>query len=377
MKIGFDLRPFLRWETGVGIYLRNLLFELARIDQANEYHLFSASWKDRFPADRIPPFARLKFRDRRVPVRLLDFFWHRWLWPWLDSFFGAPLDLTHSATPLILPTRGKKIVTVHDLFFLDSPRQSGFEAGKFFFRRLAGSLRQADGIITFSRFVRDEIIAWFGSDPSRIRVIPHGLDPMFLQEIPPSDLEKVRRKNELPASFLIFVGAQEPRKNLLRLVEALKIVHLNGLKIPLVLVGPQGQDSRRFLSKAEELGLSSWIKITGYLGQEDVRCVYRLAEALVFPSLAEGFGFPLLESMASGVPVIASSAPAIPEVCQDAAVYFRPDSAEEMAEKIIFVLSDSRTRQELITKGKKRAAAFSWEESASKTLAYYQSLAEK
>lgn len=376
MKIGFDLRPFLREETGVGIYLRNLLFHLARIDPANEYHLFSASWKDKFPADKIPPFARLKFRDSRIPVRLLNFFWHRWPWPRLDRFFGTRLDLTHSATPLILPTGGKKIVTVHDLFFLDSPGQSRSEAGKFFFRRLAGSLGQADGIITFSQFVRDEIVTRFGTDSARIKIIPHGLASRFQEDIAPSELDEARRKHQLPSSFLLFVGAQEPRKNLPRLLEALKIVHLHGLKIPLVLVGPRGQDSKLLQAKADELGLSSWIRMTGYLDQRDVRHVYRLAEALVFPSLCEGFGFPALEAMASGVPVIASSAPAIPEVCQDAASYFRPGSPEEMAEKILSVLEDSRIRKELIVKGRQRAAAFSWDKAAEETLAYYRSLAE-
>ena len=134
--------------------------------------------------------------------------------------------------------------------------------------------------------------------------------------------------------------------------------------------------SKRFRAKADELGLASWIRMTGYLGQKDVQHVYRLAEALVFPSLGEGFGFPPLEAMASGVPVIASSAPAIPEVCQDAAVYFKPDSPDEMAEKIISILEDSPAREELIVKGKQRAAAFSWQKAAGDTLAYYLSLAQ-
>jgi glycosyltransferase involved in cell wall biosynthesis len=116
--------------------------------------------------------------------------------------------------------------------------------------------------------------------------------------------------------------------------------------------------------------------MTGYLDQRDVRYVYRLAEALVFPSLGEGFGFPPLEAMASGVPVVASSAPAIPEVCQDAALFFPPDSPDEMAEKIISILEDSQAREKLVVKGKQRAAAFSWKKAAGETLAYYRSLAE-
>src|SRR5512136_796004 len=98
MRLGFDLRPFLREETGVGTYLRNLLSQLARIDRANEYYLFSSSFKDRFPAEKIPPFERREFRDCRLPVRVLNSLWSRRRRPYLDSFFRARLDLTHSAT---------------------------------------------------------------------------------------------------------------------------------------------------------------------------------------------------------------------------------------------------------------------------------------
>lgn len=374
MRIGFDLRPFLRAETGVGTYLRNLLFELARIDTVNEYYLFSASWKDRFVDEKVPPLARKKMGDWRLPVRLLNFFWYRWPWPRLDWFFGTSLDLTHSATPILLPTRGKKIITIYDLYFLDAPQRVGVEAGKFFFRRVASSIREADGVITFSHFTRDEIMARFDPELAKIEVILPGLDPAFEQDVPSSELERARLKFSLPPSFLLFVGAQEPRKNLLGLLDSLAIVHRSGRKIPLVLVGPAGLDSPRFEAKAKELGLSAWIRQMGYLDQIELRSVYRLASAFVFPSFREGFGFPVLEAMASGVPVVASAAPAIPEVCGDAAVFFRPEEPEEMAQKILLVLDDIRFREELIARGRKRAKDFSWEVAARDTLAFYQAV---
>lgn len=377
MKIGFDLRPFLREETGVGTYLKNLLFHLARLDPVNEYYLFSASWKDRFPPDRVPPFARRRFCDWPLPVKLVNFFWYRGTWPQLDWFFRTKLDLTHSATPFLLPSRGKKIITIHDLYFLDFPEKSGGEAGKVFFRRLVDWLAQADGIITFSRSTRDEIIGRFSQAPEKIRVIPHGLDPAFAEDIPEARLEEARQKYGLPPSFLLFVGAQEPRKNLVRLLDALSILHHFGKKIPLILVGPDGQDSRRLRARAEELDLSAGVRTIGYVEQNELRSIYRLATAFVFPSWCEGFGFPLLEAMASGVPVVASSAPAIPEVCGDAALFFAPDDAEEMARKIFLVLEDSQKRKDLIVRGKKRAQAFSWEVAARETLAFYRAVVEE
>ncbi len=377
MRIGFDLRPFLREETGVGMYLKNLLFHLALIDKTNEYFLFSASWKDRFPAQKIPVFAKMKFRDARVPVKALNFFWYEARRPRLDFFFRSALDLTHSATPLILPTGGKKIVTVHDLFFMDSPALAGKEAGKVFLRRARSAWRQADGIITFSSFIKNELVSRFDLREEKIRVISHGLDRKFLEEIPSAELEEAKRRYDLPSAFLLFVGAQEPRKNLSRLLDALKIVHLRGHKIALVLVGPSGQDSAELLVRAGKLGLTSSIRVTGYLPEEDVRRIYRLATLFVFPSLYEGFGLPLLEAMASGVPVAASLTSAIPEVANDAALYFRPEDPESMAEKIFFLLESNQAREELIAKGRKRAADFRWEKAASETLEFYLTFLKK
>ncbi len=285
MKIGFDLRPFLRKETGVGTYLKNLLFHLAQVDPTNEYFLFSASWKDRFREEKIPPLARKKIKDWRLPVKVLNFFWYRWPWPRLDWFFGTKLDLTHSATPLPLPSGGKKIVTIHDLHFFDFPQEAGGEAGKFFFRRLPRVLQQVDGIITSSAWMRDEIVARFGVDRTRLRVIPPGFEPSFGQEIPAEKLAEARQKFRLPPTFLLFVGAQEPRKNLLRLLDALAILHRSGRKIPLVVVGPEGKDSKLFQRRMRELDLSVWVRQIGYLDHSELRAVYRLASAFVFPSL--------------------------------------------------------------------------------------------
>lgn len=372
MRLGYDLRPFLREETGVGTYLKNLLFHLARADTANEYFLLSSSWKDRFPAEKIPPFARMKRHDLRIPVTLLNSLWQKRRWPPLDLFFRAKLDLTHSAAPLLLPTRGKKVITVHDLFFMDFPELAGEEAGRTFFRLAAASFRDADGILTFSNFTSIELISRFALDEKKIKVVYHGVDARFFEEVGAAELKATRKRCNLPPAFLLFVGAQVPRKNLVRFLEAMKIVHLHGIRIPLVLVGPDGEDTEAIRRRAEKLGLGHWVISTGYLEDEDVRRVYRLATAFVFPSLCEGFGLPLVEALASGIPVAASLNSAIPEVCRDAAVYFQPESAESMAEKVVAVIEDEELRKKLIAKGKERARDFSWDKAAAETLGFYE-----
>jgi len=374
MRIGFDLRPFLKQETGVGVYFRHLLFELAAIDAANEYFLFSASWKDRFPQDRVPPFRRLNFRDLKVPVKVVDFLWQRMGGPALDRVFGTRLDLTHSPSPLFLPTRGKKVVTVHDLFFLDSPELADREARRVFVGRAGRAIQAADGVLTISQFCRRAILDRFRVDEGRIKVVPHGLDKAFGREPSAEDMRRVRKELAPAGPFLLFVGALEPRKNLVRLLEALKILAGRGLDAPLLVVGRAGGDSERVARAVGRLGLDSRVRLIGYLDGTTVRCLYRLAAAFVFPSLAEGFGLPIVEAMASGLAVAASGTSAIPEVAGGAAMLFDPTSAEDIADKVGRLLEDAELRRSLMEKGKRRAADFNWRRTAEETLDFYHAI---
>jgi glycosyltransferase involved in cell wall biosynthesis len=387
MRFGFDLRPFLRFETGVGVYFRNLLFELARLDAENEYYLFSASWKDRFPAEKVPPFRHLHFRDLRWPVKLVNFGWYRLDRPRLDSVFGARLDLTHSPTPLPLPTRGRKIVTVCDLFFMDYPGKADAQARRHFLKRTEASLRRADGIVTISEFTKRALRDRFGLDEAKIKVTPLGLSRAFQSPVPPSPPTLTAlgeaadpvgaatlRKYDLPGEFLLFVGATEARKNLPRLIEALAVVHRRFRPVPLVLVGREGGDHARVLAEIRARGLEAWVRLPGYLPESEVGALYRAASAFVFPSFCEGFGLPLLEALACGLPAAASDVSALPEVGGDAALYFRPEDPEDIAAKIIRLLSDEDLRAALRARGRERARTFTWEKTATETLAFYKTV---
>jgi glycosyltransferase involved in cell wall biosynthesis len=375
MRIGFDVRPFLKEETGVGTYVKNLLFALSQLDKNNHYYLFSSSWKDRFSKDKIPPFERLCFRDFHYPVRVINTLWYRWGWPTLDQFFKVELDLTHSPTPLLLPTRGKKIVTVYDLFFLDFPDLGNHEARRHFSGKMDEALTKADGVVTISQFTKDQVLERFGLDAAKVHVVHLGIDHARWQSVEKGEIEAVKEAYNLPSSFILFVGAFEPRKNLLRLLEAVRRVHETGERIPLVLVGRPGQDSDKLRAKIGDLRLQDHVILPGYMEERELRCVYRLATLFVFPSLREGFGLPLLEAMVSQTPVVASAAPALPEILQSAALFFDPEDPEDMAEKIIRLLSDEELRDNLINRGRQRALDFDWKKTAEQTLAIYRSVA--
>ena len=374
MRIGFDIRPFLKEETGVGVYFKNLLFALSEIDQDNEYFLFSSSLKDRFLPANVPPFVKLDFCDFHFPVRAVNFFWYKTGWPPLDYFFRTRLDLTHSPTPLILPTRGKKIITVYDLFFMEYPNMADRLAKRKFFNKIEDSVHEADSIVTISMFTKKRLQERFAIESSKIKVIYLGIDRDIWKEISEEDLERVRSIYNLPSSFLLFVGALEPRKNLLNLIEALKIVHEKFETIPLVLVGRKGQDYKNVMEKIRKFNLESWVSWVGYVEEKELKSFYRLASLFVLPSLCEGFGLPLLEAMACQVPIVISKTSALPEIAQDAALYFDPHKPEDIAEKIILALQDEDLKGRLVAKGEKRVLNFDWRTTALRTLNLYQSI---
>ncbi len=372
MRIGFDIRPFLREETGVGVYFKNLLFSLAGIDRTNEYFLFTSSLKDRFSPKKIPPLEKKHFREFFYPVKIINFLWWRLGWPPLDFFFKNQLDLTHSPTPLPLPTKGKKIVTVYDIFFLDFPELADYEARRSFTQRMKHALQKADGIVTISRFTAQQMTERFDVEGERIKIVYPGIDQSFWENVEQKRLQQTKEYYGLPPDFLLFVGASERRKNLLNLLEALKIIHTRYKKIPLLLIGPKGQDYEKVRTKIRQLELDAWVKMFGYLDDDELKNFYWLASAFLYPSLWEGFGIPLLEAMACGVPVVTSQTSALPETGGDAAVYSDPKNPEDIAEKTIQVLEDNILRERLQSAGKKRIQSFRWENAASNLLHFYE-----
>ena len=295
----------------------------------------------------------------------------------MDKFFNEALDLTHSPIPLLLPTKGKKIVTVYDLFFMDFPSFVQGEARRNFAQKLENALHRADGILVISQFVKDQIIERFLLKEEKIKVVYLGVDPDFSNKPSIAQMESIKDKYGLPSTFILFVGAIEPRKNLVRLIEALGVLQKQSIQVPLVIVGKRGMDYQNLAHKIDENKLQSQVMFLNYLPDGDLKILYHLASCFVFPSLCEGFGLPLVEAMASECPLVISRTSALPEIAGDAALYFHPDRAEEMADQIITVLDDEGKRKNLIEKGNKRVKEFSWTQTAENTLDFYKFVFEK
>jgi alpha-1,3-rhamnosyl/mannosyltransferase len=203
-----------------------------------------------------------------------------------------------------------------------------------------------------------------------VTAVPLAADPVFT----PADekvVARVRQKYNLPPSYLLFVSSLEPRKNIDVLVDALVETKTD---IPIVLVGWKGWGEKSWFEKIKNKNLKNRVYLTGHIPDHDLRAVYTGAQALIYPSLYEGFGLPLVEAMACGCPVICSNVSSMPEVAGDAAVLIDPMQSSELAQAIENVVHDTGLRNFLVEKGRQRALGFTWESTADQTLDVYRNV---
>jgi glycosyltransferase involved in cell wall biosynthesis len=267
----------------------------------------------------------------------------------------------------------RQVVVIHDAAFL-TPQASQTLAFRAAYTQLVRRIvQQAHGVITVSEFSRGELITRLGARPEQVRVVPNGVSPGFR----PMPTDHVRAAHGLPDRYLLFVGSLEPRKNLRTLLAAVRRLAESGRLDDhrLVLVGCAGANFRddglaQAIAEAGPL-----VQRLGYVADQDLPALYAGASAFIYPSLYEGFGLPPLEAMACGAPVIASDATALPEVVGEAGLLFPPHDVDALADAIQRVISDAALRGELTRRGLARAAGFSWEHAARRTLAFLEELA--
>ncbi|HUP60126.1 MAG TPA: glycosyltransferase family 1 protein [Thermoanaerobaculia bacterium] len=357
LRIGVDIRPFYEPLTGVGWYLYFVLRELAKHDDVELFLFGDARVTDYGPslhAD-IPPNAQLCTFDLRGRP------WHEVLRPataaayvaWMelagcDVFFGANyfLPRLHGAVAR------RRVITIHDLTYKRFPELLQKETLQNLERMMSREIAIADAIICVSDSTRRDLLEFYPVDPSRAFAIQSGLAP------PPAG-EAV---DGLPSRYVLFVSTIEPRKNLGTLIDAFQ--RLDDYDGSLVVVGKVGWKSQSIAPRLR----GPRIMHLDYLRPAQLATVYAGAEAFVFPSIYEGFGFPLLEAMAHSVPSIAARSSSLPEIGGDAALFFEPDDVDALTAQLRRVLTDRPLRDDLAARGRKRAAEFRWDVAGARTL---------
>ncbi|HTV54022.1 MAG TPA: glycosyltransferase family 1 protein [Terriglobia bacterium] len=372
MNFGIDVRPLSRPPAGIHRAVRNLLEHLQAIDSENRYYLYSDRefelvlrnnrWQKRVHRtfSFLPGSVWLQTDAKRMAVE-----------DGVDVFWG-----TSSALPLKLPSSMRKMVTVYDLYWIVCPETLSLY-NRLAQRALAGkSMRRADMICVPSESTKQQVLRHMGSKVRAVTAVHLGIEENYFFRDPVYSASYIAQKFATSADYLCAVGTMALNKNLSVLFEAIRILHQRcGFKQQLLIAGPNGSRAHATYRCLASLGLTrEEVKFLGYVPDEDMPYLYAGASGFVFPSLHEGFGFPVLEAMACGAPVACSNRSSVPEIAGDAAVYFNPESADEMAQAVERLLSDSTLRESLVEKGFARAKMFTWGACARKTLSVLNSL---
>jgi glycosyltransferase involved in cell wall biosynthesis len=356
---------FYKQPGGIGTYLRRIVPELAeRLDEG------SLVLAHHGPEDKLLFPGLEKVEEVRLPQRrdVLGMSWHTLGFPPLERYLGE-FDLAHAPSLVYPPSRAPLVATIHDLTVIKHPGAFPRKWRHFHARGLKLILRHSKVVLCDSRSTYDDLCSLTGNRDQRMRVVPLGVGPPG--EVDEEEVEKILAKHGLQAGYILFVGTLEPRKNLSRLVSAYAALGEEEKERSgeLVLVGAPGWMEEEELSR---LQAQPGVRRLGYLPQDELEAIYGGAMLFVYPSLYEGFGLPVLEAMARGLPVVTSRTSSMREVGEGAALLVDPADEREIRRAIQRLVDDEDLREELASKGRKRAADFTWDRTAELTLQAYK-----
>jgi glycosyltransferase involved in cell wall biosynthesis len=299
--------------------------------------------------------------------RLFRIFWEQVVWPWqLRQFEATLLHSMAFVTPLF--SRCPAVITVYDLSFYHFPERFPTLQRFYLSSQTRRSCQRARRIITISESSRQDVHRFLDVPLSRIDVVVPGVDPAY-RPLPEDDVAAFRQQQGL-ARFVLHVGTLQPRKNIPVLIKAMAL--LDDPEIKLVLVGGKGWLYDDIFGQVQALGLTDRVIFTGYVPDEALPMWYNAAELLLFPSVYEGFGLPVVEAMACGTPVIASNSSSIPEAVGEAGLLFDPDDVETLVNQMTAVLTNPQLQATLRQQGLDHAQTFSWERAGRETAVVYQ-----
>lgn len=360
MRVVVDYRPALRQRSGVGEYIHHLVTALASgPGRRDDIVLFSSSLRHQVDPEEL---GRLRVTNRRVPVRLLNRAWHRLGWPPIEMLVAGPFDVAHSPHPLMMPSRtAARVVTIHDLDFLTHPERTDGDVRRDYPKYVRQHAHLADHIIVSSAYTAGEVHQRLGVPRAGISVCRAGAPSWEARKTTPDP------------GHILFVGTLEPRKNVSGLLDAYQLLLEDESGVPdLVLAGRPTAAAAPWLARLERAPLAGRVRHLGYVPDEQRRALYEQARLLVLPSFNEGFGLPVLEAMTVGVPVIASTRGALPEVLGDAGLLVDPDNPHTLATAMSRMLGDRDMASRAAGRGLRRSLTFNWQAAAEALRSAYE-----
>lgn len=367
MKIGIDISQLVYTGTGVSRYVEKLVTELVEIDKKNEYILFGNSLRKKNILDDFYNTIKIKNKTVRkkiipLPQTLIEILWNKLHIATIEQFIGS-VDIFHTSDWVEPPAKAKKVTTIHDLLVFKYPElfpQDIVETQK---RRISWIIRESEIIIVDSRSTKQDGIELLSIPASKMVIVYPGVSENF-SPASTSEVIRAKQKYTIRKPYLLSVGTREPRKNVDKIIGAFKILE-NKFDIELVIAGNLGWGVERNPNNER-------IKLVGYIPDNDLAALYTGATCFVYPSLYEGFGFPVLEAMACGIEVVTSKGGSLSEVGGKFATYVDPENTESIADGIRQVLNKEKERKNTLIAW---AKSFSWEKTANQILKIYYQIA--
>ncbi|MFO7301268.1 MAG: glycosyltransferase family 1 protein [Acidobacteriota bacterium] len=370
MRIAIDARKL--HDYGIGTYVRNLVFWLSKLDVDDEYVLLCRN-DDVEPLRALGPrFVPVAESARNYSVR------EQFSIPF--ALARRHVDLFHAPHYVVSPlTRCPFVVTIHDCIHLRFPQYLPNRlAYSYAHTMMRVSARRARRVMTVSEASRQDIVELLGVPASKVEVIANALDERLAAPPTEAEIARIRDRYQLTSPFLLYTGNIKPHKNIDRLIEAYAILRRRGhTDVKLLIIGDEISKYPNLRRLVHRHQLHPHVRFFGFVSDEMLAVLYRLATAFVFPSLYEGFGLPPLEAMAAGVPVITSNVSSLPEVVGEAAVLIDPLDPEAIADAMERVIGDPALRAELVRRGYERVKAFSWERSVARISRLYHEVYEE
>lgn len=374
MIVAFDVSHMLRRRAGLGRFSVVMLRSLLSADRERTYVLHG--WSRDLDEEAIRSFVQpnVRLSIARIPGAVKRMYWNYLRFPELQKIIG-PFDVFHGAEPLLPPVgNNHSIVTVHDLAYKKFPHFfDEWTARKwdFLYRR---SIQKADAVIVPSVNTRNDLLEMISLPPEKVHVIRPPVNPAFSGACPADVAADIRMKYSIADQYILFVGTIEPRKNIPGLIRAFEILQgKTSHPLSLVIVGGTGWSFSDIMTTITTSKAAKNIILPGYVDDTSLAALYRSALMFVFPSFYEGHGFPVVEAMASGIPVITSNNSSLKEIGDGASILVDPDNSEQISEAMERLYLDEALRAELALKGRQRAAQFSVKNAVDGILRLYTS----
>ena len=370
MRVGLDGYPLAEPRTGVGHYTLELARALALIAPSDRFELVSPA---PFSSSALEEINQANLSNlRAVHLKTSRIRGHWWAVGLPLYVTKARFDLFHGTNFEVPFWNRHSVVTIHDLSALLHREKHRDSLARRARLRLPIVAKLARKIITPTESVKREVCEHLRVKANKVFAIPSAARQSF-RPVPSEQTVETRKRLAIEDDFLLFVGTLEPRKNLLTLLKAFdQIVRQTSLRPQLVIAGGEGWLMDETFLFIKDSGISDRLRLTGYLGDDELRALYSACRIFIYPSLYEGFGLPPLEAMACGAPVIAGRVPALREVLGNAARLVDPLSVEALAGSIVDLIENDEERRRLASSGPQHAAKFSWEQTARLTLNVYR-----